>query len=285
MLDHYPAVIGYHYISPEVSKYTENIIQNSSRDILDVYHQLLLVELISRNMEKVEKQELPDAIKQLYMKNFNRILGNISSRNDEPGFYLYPNDKFFKELAVCMLRMIPVGARKAHTTTLSGRFIFKKGLRQFITGLSFMLFKLHSLKPLMLTAHVDSHDPDLMEQFNPDGWNRSCLNMADLLKLRKEIKGYCGASWFYDPKLEQISPRLAYLRKSMIDNGGKIFYIGPNEEATNDALAKSPTRRKLYSEGKYIPSKYLIIWPRQNLIDWSNRVSSVSPPDTINPAP
>jgi hypothetical protein len=279
MLDHYPAVIGYHYISPEVSKYTENILQNSSRDILEVYHKLLLVELISRNMDKVEKQELPMAIKQLYIKNFNRILGNISSRSEETGFYLYPHDKFFKELAVCTGKMIPMGAQKVIASTLPTRFIFKKGLMQFISGLSFILFKLHGIKPIMFNMHMDSHDPDLMKEYNPDGWIRFYINAANLLKLKKQIKGIYGTAWLFDPKLEDISPRLTYLRKIVVDNGGKLFYIGPSENGTTDALAKSPTRRKLYSEGKYVPTDYMIIWARQNLIDWANKVSSISPPD------
>ncbi len=277
LLEKYPRISGYHYVSPEVNEYTENIVQDSSKDVLEIYHQLLLVELISRNKDKLANQELPDAIKQLYVRNFSRILGNITSRSQTRGFYLYPNDKFFKDLGVCTQRFIPVGSHKIHLSCISQRLILRKGIRQFVSGLSFIAFELGGIKPVY-EAHIDSHDLDSMKELNPDGYVRMLINVANLLKIRKEVKGLGGnSSWFFDPELEEISPRLSYMRKTFTDNGGKLFYIKVSKgNSLKTALLKSPTRRKLYSEGKYVPTDYTVVWARKSLIAWANRVSGVS---------
>jgi hypothetical protein len=274
LLERYPASAGYQYVSPEVKSYTEHILKQSHPDTLELYHQLALVELISRG--PVEKQDLPDAIKQLYLKNHVRILDSIASRSEGRGFYLYPNDKFFKDLAICTGKMIPIGARKLVTSALTPGFVFRQGLAQFIGGLRFMLFELGGIRPRLYQMHTDSHDPDAMAEFNPDGWVRSYLNVAELLKSRTEVKGIYGTSWFYDPKIEEISPKLSFVRKTITDNGGMVFYIGPSEQATRDALNRSPTRNKLYNEGKYVPTNYLIIWSRRRLIEWADRVTGVT---------
>ena len=282
MLGRYPQIAGYHYVSAEVKSYTDNIARDSDIRTLELYHQLLLVELISRNT--VEKQGLPDTIKQLYYKNFNRILANIASRSEETGFYLYPNEKFFKELDVCTGTMIPAGAEKIVTAICPKRFLLKQGPWQFFKGLGFIIFSLRGFSPLVYNMHMDSHDPHLMQEYNPEGWHRFYVNVARLMELKKEIKGIYGVGWLFDPKLEEISPRLAYLRKIVVDNGGKLFYIGPTENARIDALAKSTTRRKLYEEGKYTPTDYMVFWPRRALIKWAKRLDATGQQELEEPA-
>lgn len=273
LIDRYPKVVDYHYIDTEVIRYTDKIIEDSTQLSLELYHQMVLVELISRNIPKIEKQELPEVIKQYYMRNFERILTNISSGAEEPGFYLYSNEIIYKELAVCTQRLIPLGAGKVCLNYSPRKFIFANGFRQFLKGLYFFLFELHGFKLIMYEAHLDSHDPDVLREFNPEGRRRFYINAASLLKQNREIKGIYGCSWLYDPKLEEVSPHLAFIRKIVIDNGGKLFYMGPSERGIKDALAKSNTRRKLYAEGKYMPTEYMMLWSRQSLIDWANRVS------------
>ena len=91
------------------------------------------------------------------------------------------------------------------------------------------------------------------------------------LEKYKPIKGVFRASWFCDPELENISPRLMYLQKTPVENGANFFYIG--EDRTGNAFAKSKTRLKLYNEGKYKPKAYLLVWPRKELIKWAKNVT------------
>lgn len=277
MLDRYPRIGSYEYVSREVKYLVKSILDytNKNTDLLELYHKLLLSELIDNN--EVDRQELPLSIKKLYSTNFQRILQDISSHNQPIGFYLYPNDKFLKDLAICTQRLIPVGSRKLVVKYCPKRFILQNGIRQAIRGLFFRLFKIPGISPLVFEMHMDSHDPSCVAEYTSNGYIRSCLCVADLMESQKDIKGIYGTSWFYDPKLEMISPRLNYIRKVFTDNGGAVFYLGPSESAKADALAKSPTRNRLYREGKYIPTDYLIIWSRNDLLRWARQFRKDNP--------
>jgi hypothetical protein len=92
------------------------------------------------------------------------------------------------------------------------------------------------------------------------------LRIAELMKLNTRIKGFYRRSWFLDPKLEDISPRLGYLIKVPLQNGAKLFAAGSTKEDLKYALAVSRTRRRLYEEGKYLPTGHAYIWPRKEFL-------------------
>jgi hypothetical protein len=267
-IERYPKLRNYGYISPEVDKLCKDIVYKSGGQILELYHQLILLNLILIARNKIEKKDYPQDIKNLYNSNFERIMKEIESRG-QIGSYNYAHDKFRKNLAVCSLRMIPAGAQKINLSGISRRFIFKKVFAQLIRGITFILFELGGSGPLF-EMHTDSNDAELMADFNEDGWIKYYKRVSELLKIHPDVKGVFGSSWFFDPKLEKISPRLAYLRRIPTSNGGKLFYMGSDSQCIKDATLKSPTRRKLYQENKYMPTSYLLIWPRKKLISWAD---------------
>ena len=154
---------------------------------------------------------------------------------------------------------------------LSRRFLLKAGPYQFIKGWTFLLFDLHGHKPLY-QMHTENSDPDLMADFNEEGWTRFYIRVSELLELNAPVKGIFGESWFFDPALENISPRLNYLRKLPCENGGQLFRVCSNIHSIRNATLKSPTRSALYQEGRYMPTDYLLIWPRNRLIGWAKKV-------------
>ncbi len=263
----YPKAVPYKYTSEETKRICNQIESGYNRSALEDFHKFLLLKLIAKHSADIDTMDMPDEIVDLYKKNFNRIAGEIET-NQYKGPYLYSNDKFCKDVALCGMRLIPVGARKTHASILSKRFLLKKGVSQFLDGLLFVLFELKGFKPLY-EMHTDSKDPDLLSEFNPDGLKKSYFRIADLLNQHPEIKGIFGTSWFNDPVLETISPRLSYIRRIVVENGGKCFFIGADEHAVKNSTQKSMTRRKLYQEGKYLPTNYLIIWSRRKLIEWA----------------
>jgi hypothetical protein len=117
--------------------------------------------------------------------------------------------------------------------------------------------------------HTDSNDPELMSDFNPEGWERFYRRTAALLELHTRVRGVFGVSWFFDPELETISPRLAYLRTKVTRNGGRLFRLGPSAQSRADATARSEMRRRLVAEGRYAPTRYLLILPRGPLMQWA----------------
>jgi hypothetical protein len=225
--------------------------------------------LILENHKNISNEKIPEEVKLFYYINFKRILGEIKTESYKRPF-LYSNDKFCKDIAVCSMRLIPVGARKIHLSILPKRFLFQKGISQLYKGLAYIIFELKGLKPLF-EMHTDSKDPHLLKEFNENGWKKSYFRIAELLETHTKVKGVFASSWFYDPQIEHISPKLSYCRKIATQNGGKVFYLGSDHQAIKDSTLKSKTRKKLYENRKYMPTRYLLIWSRNKLIDWSKR--------------
>lgn len=270
LIESYPQIANYTYVSDGARQLSEGIFMRSDRDTLELYHRGLLLALIDKALDSLNMLHLPDDINRYYHLSFERIAQDLEKNTHEPGFYLYPNDKFFKELGVCSLRLIPAGAQKISLSSLPAEFIFRNGMSQFMEGVLYVLSELKGFKPLY-NMHTDSHDPFLMSEFNEKGWRNFLIRAAEMLKLNPEVRGIFGKTWFVDPQLEEISPRLCYVRKIFNQNGGRFFYIGPSTNGIEDAVYKSPTRKQLYDRGKYIPKDYLGIWSRKKLIPWAER--------------
>jgi hypothetical protein len=265
LLDTRPETASYTYIPPELRRFFHNIIGQSDRRVLHLYHKLIIVSLIDKNRTTLHHINMPGSIKKLYEKSFGRIVREIEINPDE--FYEFPKDKFVKDLNLCALKLIPVGPCVIEMSELPKYFLLKKGLSQFIKGLIFVSFQTGGFKPFY---QIHTYRSGLAE-FNEPEWDRAYLRIADLLKIETRVKGAFGSSWFVDPGLQFISPRLTYLRERFEHNGGKIFYIESTVEDVRNATLVSPTRRRLYEEGKYIPRKYMRIWPRKQLISWAER--------------
>jgi len=270
ILRSYPSLTHYNYIDQGISKIISNIDKVHGSINLERYNQLLLVTLIQEISYQKDFQKLPEEVKSLIESNLNKIIKKLEGRQDGNGYYLNGNDKFQKDLSISLLRMIPLGAQKVTLGKLSRGFLVKGGLNQFISGIGTIIFEIGGFGPIY-HMHMDSRDRELVMEFNQNGWIRFYKRLAELLKINSEIKGVTGSSWFFDPVLEKISPELNYLRETAFQCGGKIFYMGPSKGAVKDATFMSPKRLKLYKEGSYKPSNYIVVISRNKLITWASK--------------
>jgi hypothetical protein len=110
-----------------------------------------------------------------------------------------------------------------------------------------------------------------LNDFNERGWDNCFLRIAELLERKKDIRGLVGTSWFYDPQLLKISPRLAYLRQRPLERGAFLLRHRTGSVDIENATMKSETRLRLYQEGKYTPIVLSIVWPRKDLICWADQ--------------
>ena len=94
---------------------------------------------------------------------------------------------------------------------------------------------------------------------------------AELCRARPELAGMIGSSWFYDPPLTEISPRLAHLRLNPLNGGAFMVHQGPAPIHTERAGTASPSRKALIDSGEYTARSWLMIWPRKELIAWADR--------------
>lgn len=130
-----------------------------------------------------------------------------------------------------------------------------------------------SWKP-WLEVHTESRE---LADFNEAGWDRAWATAADILKTRPHMAGMLGSSWFYDPPLETISPRLAYLRLNPLKHGAFLVHQGPGEIHTQRAATSSPTRRDLIEKGEYVARSWIVAWPRAALIRWAEAREAAAP--------
>jgi len=228
---------------------------------LALYFKLALCFFISDSLEHIKHKKLPDEIVHLYHQWFEWVLEDFSKQPDD--YYDNRCRSFFVDVMVCSLRYIPIGgAWIVEIRSIGRRPFYAGGIKQFSSYLHFIIFKARGFRPYVTTHAVER----TLHLFNEHEMNLVYLRIAELMKLNPQIKGYYRRSWFLDPNLEEISPRLAYIRKVPLQNGAKLFVAGSTKEDLKYALAVSRTRRRLYKEGKYLPTGYSYIWPRKEFL-------------------
>ena len=241
-------------------------LRATGASVLHDYNRYVLLSFIATFSLNDSRYRLPPSIARLYERELRRILRQIETLED--GFFDIANDAFVKDLAVLTHRLIPVGAEFAEGGAgIPRRVLLAGGLGQFLRALRFVLFRCGGLKPFFA---LHAHTPAL-DDFNPAGWLATYRRLAELLQLNPRMKGWLSASWFLDPALEDVSPHLAYLRRVPVGGGAALLFVCRHRDGSSGALSKSPARRRLFAEGRYIPATYMRIWPRKALIDWSRR--------------
>ena len=108
-----------------------------------------------------------------------------------------------------------------------------------------------------------------LNEFNDAGWQDCYREIARLLERHPQIRGMAATSWFYDPALGEISPRLDYLRRLPMDHGALLVRHGTTPFDIHSATATSASRRALHEAGNYDPVCCSILWDRRDLIAWA----------------
>ncbi|MHC4203330.1 MAG: hypothetical protein ACYSTT_01660 [Planctomycetota bacterium] len=239
----------------------EQIKSQYGTHALSLYLKLALCCFINDSLERLSHKKLPDEILNLYHEWFEWVLEDFSKQPDD--YYDNRCQSFALDVMTCSLRSIPVGgAWIAEIRSVGLRPFFSGGVKQFFSYLYYIIFKARGFSPY-LTTHTAART---LRHFNEHQMNLSYLRIVELMKLNPRIKGFYRRSWFLDPNLEDISPKLGYLRKVPLQNGAKLFVAGSTKQDIKYALAVSCTRRRLYDEGKYLPTGYAYIWPRKEFL-------------------
>lgn len=253
----------YNYIPDEVSNLWSLTEHNREKISFGLLSRVIMLELILNFENRTQHINYTDNIIKCFEATFTRILNSIEDLTYAA--YNSVNDIFLKDLALCRQQVFPAGGLVVEPRSgFSRSLMFRGGLGQFMKFISF-LFEIGGNWPLFQT-HMHLSE---LGYFNPEGRKNGYLRIAEMLSINPEIKGMFAGSWYFDPALETVSPRLAYLRKQPQDNGARIFYSGVDE--VGGALSKSSTRQRLYKEGKYMPKSYVLIWPRKKMIEWAQQ--------------
>jgi hypothetical protein len=275
----YSELCNFYYISRKLDKLFRHIISNYNLHSLSLYHKLALSLFIRESVERLKHRDLPHSILSLYHSWFQRVLKDFSRQPDE--YYNHRYSEFLKDLTVCSLRTIPVGgAWIVDTSRIVSGVRISRGLSKtkkagpsideplrIINYLRVALYKLNGFKPFYQIHTVLRYQ----NRFNSEERDKCYLRISELLKGNPQVKGMYAEGWLYDPNLENVSPELVYLRRKPEQNGAKVFQIGTRQRDIVHATAMSPTRRKLYQQGTYMPTAYALVWSRKELLAWADK--------------
>ncbi|MDV3482255.1 hypothetical protein [Sphingobium yanoikuyae] len=112
-------------------------------------------------------------------------------------------------------------------------------------------------------------DPRYLEDFNRDGMHAYYRETAELLIKHPDVYGFVCRSWFMDPQLESISPRLSHLTRVPLSAGAFVINRSASEKDIERATRTSYTRKRLYDAGEYKPMSSSLVWPRKAMIAWA----------------
>ncbi|MGA0602057.1 hypothetical protein ACO2Q3_15230 [Caulobacter sp. KR2-114] len=217
---------------------------------------------------------LPDSIEALYPRAYEALAASLADDTSP-----YDSDSYAKDARFVAGMSVPAGAQIVDIAFAQGpraglRHLAQMGAmsgRLAIAGAGLaaatQLFKGQGLGH-WVEIHTDSRD---LADFSEPGWDACYRRIADLLALNPDIAGMWGASWFYDPQLRTISPRLAYLQDRPLERGAVAIRLGEGDIHTRRAAQTSPTRADLIARGAYRPVCYALFWPRAALIAWAGR--------------
>jgi hypothetical protein len=223
-----------------------------------VFPALLAARLLAGAGGRRPERLVPDAVLPELWRQAMRILATAAPSLDD--------DAFRKDLSICLLLSFPCVAQVVEQTGgIPRRALTSGGPGQALRLGAYLARTGLQAGPYL---EIHTHTP-MLDGFNPAGWERCYELVAELLAARPDCPGMVGGSWFYDPALSAISPRLAYLADTPIGGGAFRVRLGATVEDAELATATSASRRSLVEAGTYVPTKWLLVWPRKALLQWA----------------
>lgn len=250
---------GYRHVPPSVAARCASLEEAGGSAALPAYLALVLVHLMRSAGERVEAAGLPRALHAQVARQMRRICDDLAA-GDFARFSL-DDDIWLKDFGICRLSLLPCVTHLLwRHSGVPRRVLVRQRPLAMMRALS-ALARCGGARPF-LEGHTHLR---MLEDFDEDG-RRRCLGLvAELLRAWPDSRGLIGSSWYYDPEVGVLSPRLRYLRE-LAEDGGAVFLDNGGGSAAHGALSRSPTRRRLYREGRYRPRNYLMIWPRAEIL-------------------
>ncbi len=218
----------------------------------------VIASLAAGSVDRIRAQRVPDEVMERSVTWSDTLYAFLTG--DVPADYHFPHDSFMKDYRFVTAMTVPCGAQVVDLAERMG----PKTILKLAT--SAPLRAIRAATGPWFRPHTESR---YLTEFNEDGWTHCYGLMAQLLERHPSVRGMVATSWFYDPKLAEISPRLNYLRDFPVDNGAVLVAHGTTPFDIESATSTSPTRRKLYEEGKFTPVCHSVLWFRDEMLAWA----------------
>jgi len=257
-LDHY------RFVPDAAAHAVQRVVEELGAEAARTFLRVALGQGIVALADSGRLNALPERIVRHHARQLKRIAGAIAA---DANWFDLSSDLFLKDCGLVSLRLYAAAAQLLDTRCGIPRSII---VREGVLGTPRHLFKILRMRGFKPYAQIHTHLSNL-EDFNEEGWNECYRCCADLYEARPDILGMFGSSWFYDPAVTTISPRLGYLREVPMAGGAELFFFEKGGSAIGNAISTSESRRRLYEEGKYMPTSYMLAWGRDAQIAWARR--------------
>jgi hypothetical protein len=241
---------------------------NADEDLIE-QTRIMLSRLVELNENQIDELICPDGVKLLVHREFQRIRQCASNGDSE--YFNLADYKLLADFQIACFARLPVGVEHIEIGGLPRSLLFRGDFRQACQVLR--IFWSAGFRPPYYVSHLAQ--TIIPFRFSLDYSLEARLatyrNIAACLEMNPRIRGLIGGSWWFDPKIRTISPRLPDFAKIMLDNGAVLLRYGKSPSALHNALYNSPVRQKLYNEKKYTPQDYFVVWLRDPLIAWARR--------------
>ncbi len=248
----------------------QNITRNIQFDYgvhaVALYQKLALAYLMQNSLEQIRPKTLPEKINIELFNWYQRVVNDFTRQSDD--YYDSTKNDFIADILVCSLKSLPIGgAWRIEIRRIGFRLFITFNILHLYRILSFLFFRTGGIRNFCIIHTV----PRNILRFNCQQMNYAYKQIGELMMHNSKIKGIYRNSWFLNPNLKEISPDLSYLREIPQRNGAKFFKTGTYEQNIRNSLHLSQHRRKLYEEGKYLPTQYAYIWRRKDFLTWLDR--------------
>lgn len=271
--DDLPASTPYNDVPSAIEDMCNAIVALGGEEALDVYHRLVLLELMGRFDQRASRYGLPSWLEGSVKACFQSIMRDV--QKPRPRRFLLSKRDFLLDLGICRGKLWPCGAELVESgCSLNLRWLLqKREMAQSIRALMHVGFSVRGTTPV-LASHFDKRRP---EAFSPEGYRQLYLTIARLLREMPDHLGFLSSSWWHDPAVGRISPKLSFLNSLPLSGGARIYRIGTDETAVSTALRLSKERKEAYRKGIYHPTYYHLIWARRRLLNWADAQKLTAP--------
>lgn len=237
-------------------------VSGRSANAISALLDLVLLSFVEQFDERFDRAGLPEDLLPYYRENLDRML--VRAENSRAWATGPSQDVFIKDLGIVRMTMIPCASHLIFRTSgIPRSLLLRQKPWNAIRGLAFVSLQAHGFAPFM-ENHVHT---EMLQHFDAEGRETCYRLVAELLQRWPDNRGLMGLSWYYDPAVAEISPHLAYLRTVPNEHRALFLPAGTGEDVVRGATSTSARRRALYESGSYMPTRYLMAWAKQDILD------------------
>jgi len=225
-----------------------------------VLPRLLLAGVALQNLKRLEDLPLETSVKSMlcdYCKFF------VSPSPDEMPLFDPSQYSFLALAKIALLERFPAGQFDWEITGFPRSWLFKIPFPSLPKVAYFLARELKGFAPCIM-PHVAYRRKSPLTRECEQTWYR----MAISLERQPDIRGLVGCSWIFSPDTFKVSPYFALLVKPCLESGGLVVTRG--EVHDTGFMDGSESRRKLYESGEFKPTMGVMLWSRDQMIQWAH---------------